>query len=252
MLKVAPVGSGDNVDWTKIKTKHFLFTRMGDREVASLVRLLCLTAHLERVPKEDEIQQAHICGPKTLKRLHKRFESEGQSLDKVLAKVVEDVDKVTTKRLQGRNRQKTYRNSNASHNATDKIRLDKIRQDNITNRGVKFKEPTNQEVKDFFKEANIVWEHDRFYNFYESKDWFVGRNKMKKWQAAARNWIKKAREGAFKASSGQIVENPTRDRNNAPEPAKTTKNPPLKLESDPPPPEFKKMVKDLAAKKGIS
>jgi hypothetical protein len=29
----------------------------------------------------------------------------------------------------------------------------------------------------------------RFFNYYESKDWMVGKNKMKKWQAAVNNWI---------------------------------------------------------------
>ena len=29
---------------------------------------------------------------------------------------------------------------------------------------------------------------NQFYDFYESKNWFVGKNKMKDWQAAIRTW----------------------------------------------------------------
>lgn len=32
-------------------------------------------------------------------------------------------------------------------------------------------------------------EADKFINFYQSKGWMVGKNKMKDWRAAARNWL---------------------------------------------------------------
>jgi len=37
-------------------------------------------------------------------------------------------------------------------------------------------------------------EANKFYDFYESKGWVVGRNKMKCWKAAVRNWLKGAKE----------------------------------------------------------
>ena len=33
-----------------------------------------------------------------------------------------------------------------------------------------------------------------FYNYFESNNWMVGRNKMKDWKAAARNWHKRQQE----------------------------------------------------------
>ena len=238
------------MDWTKIKTKHFLFTCMGDRELASLVKLLCLTAHLERIPKVDEIRR--VCGAKTLEKLHKRFLSDGQSIDKVLAKVLQDVEKVTTKRTQGRVRQKTYRDRNASYNATDKIREDKIREDkSISNRG--FKKPERQEVKKHFTEIfRMPWEADKFYDFYESKGWFVGKNKMKVWKSAASNWSKNAREKAQRDSQPKVVERPDRSRNNASSIAKSPNSAPPVQHCDPPPPEFRQMIDKLASEKGVS
>ncbi len=31
---------------------------------------------------------------------------------------------------------------------------------------------------------------EAFWNFYESKDWMIGKNKMKKWQSAVITWVR--------------------------------------------------------------
>ena len=50
-----------------------------------------------------------------------------------------------------------------------------------------FIEPTLEEVQEYFeKDLNSSKDKAlRFYQFYGSKDWFVGKNKMKKWRLAA-------------------------------------------------------------------
>lgn len=56
----------------------------------------------------------------------------------------------------------------------------------------RFKAPTLQECMERFEEAgSSADEGEKFFNFYESKGWMIGRNKMKDWNAAARNWIKR-------------------------------------------------------------
>lgn len=35
---------------------------------------------------------------------------------------------------------------------------------------------------------------EQFVNFYESKGWMIGKNKMKSWQSAVNTWLVKARE----------------------------------------------------------
>jgi hypothetical protein len=37
-------------------------------------------------------------------------------------------------------------------------------------------------------------EAERFVNFYESKGWMVGKNKMKDWRAAVRNWARTSQQ----------------------------------------------------------
>tara|TARA_Y100001973_G_scaffold105337_1_gene178155 strand:+ start:886 stop:1581 length:696 start_codon:yes stop_codon:yes gene_type:complete len=69
-----------------------------------------------------------------------------------------------------------------------------IKQNKIKlNKSKIFKEPTPEQIEQHFQEKapslDIKTEAEKFYNFYASKGWMVGRNKMKSWQAAANNWI---------------------------------------------------------------
>lgn len=118
---------------------------------------------------------------------------------------VEGMEKV---REQGRKRVANYRErkklecnatSNVTSNVTvtqcnaiDKdidIDIDK-RKDipkGISKRKV-FAPPTVDEVRAYCQERGNTIDPQRFVDFYESKGWFVGKNKMKDWKAAVRNW----------------------------------------------------------------
>lgn len=48
--------------------------------------------------------------------------------------------------------------------------------------------PTLDEVKAYCEERNSSVDPERFFDFYQSKDWMVGKSKMKDWRAAFRNW----------------------------------------------------------------
>ena len=52
----------------------------------------------------------------------------------------------------------------------------------------KFVKPTLEEVEDFCYEQNLSIDPSQFIDFYETNGWMVGRNHMKDWKAAARNW----------------------------------------------------------------
>lgn len=55
-----------------------------------------------------------------------------------------------------------------------------------------FTPPNLEECMSTFEEAGSTTdEGEKFFNFYTSKGWMVGRSKMKDWKAAARNWIKR-------------------------------------------------------------
>ena len=53
----------------------------------------------------------------------------------------------------------------------------------------KFQKPTLNEIREFaFAENLSNLDCERFFNYYESNGWKVGRNSMKDWKATARNW----------------------------------------------------------------
>lgn len=60
----------------------------------------------------------------------------------------------------------------------------------IKPRTSKFKKPTEIEVKEYCKERKNTVDADKFINYYESNGWKVGKNSMKDWKAAVRNWEK--------------------------------------------------------------
>ena len=53
-----------------------------------------------------------------------------------------------------------------------------------------FTPPTEEDITAFFlSKASTKVEADKFRNFYESKGWMVGKNKMQKWKNSASGWI---------------------------------------------------------------
>lgn len=52
----------------------------------------------------------------------------------------------------------------------------------------KFSKPTLEEIKMYCIEQSKRIDPVKFYNFYESKNWYVGKNKMSNWKAAIASW----------------------------------------------------------------
>jgi hypothetical protein len=64
--------------------------------------------------------------------------------------------------------------------------------EDISKKAVKrFKPPTMEEITAYCQEKQNRVDPENFFNFYESKNWMVGKNKMQKWKAAMATWAKK-------------------------------------------------------------
>lgn len=59
----------------------------------------------------------------------------------------------------------------------------------------RFRKPDVFDVAKFASENGLAIDAQEFVDFYQSKDWFVGRNKMKDWRAAARRWARRNANG---------------------------------------------------------
>ena len=58
----------------------------------------------------------------------------------------------------------------------------------------RFTPPTEFEIKAYCREKGYSVDAARFIDYYASKGWMVGKNRMKDWKAAVRNWERGQRQ----------------------------------------------------------
>lgn len=75
-----------------------------------------------------------------------------------------------------------------------------------------FKKPTLTDIENYINEKDYNMSAESFYDFYESNGWKVGKNPMKDWKAAVRNWNRnetnkkpKYNDGTFKVDRSRII-----------------------------------------------
>jgi predicted phage replisome organizer len=124
----------------------------------------------------------------------------------------QNTDGLEKMKEQNRIRQSTYRNKqkllqdNVTNNVTDNadvtqcnaldidIEIDKDKDINNKKNSGRFTPPTPEEIKAYCIERNNRVDPERFFDFYSSKGWMIGKNKMKDWKAAVRTWEKDSKE----------------------------------------------------------
>jgi hypothetical protein len=78
-------------------------------------------------------------------------------------------------------------NNNVNDNVNDNVNVN----DNDNVKRKKFVKPTLEEIKNYCTERNNKINPNKFYDFYESKGWKIGKEPMKDWQACIRTWEQK-------------------------------------------------------------
>ena len=76
-------------------------------------------------------------------------------------------------------------------NSIDKNSIDK----NISNTK-KFTKPSIEEIQEYIQSRSSDVDPNRFYDYYESIGWKVGKNPMKDWKACVRTWERKIEKPA--------------------------------------------------------
>jgi len=148
--KLAEAGSGlspsrqslslkESMEWTKIKPQHYLSGNFTLTECGAMVKLIALTASIERMPTPREMR-AQV-PQATCKGLAAALQGTGTTLIQVLDKVLEDVENIKNKRDISRDTSRRYTQkkkekeavivsaNDVSSDTTDKSRVDKIRED---------------------------------------------------------------------------------------------------------------------------
>lgn len=67
-----------------------------------------------------------------------------------------------------------------------------INNNNIVKSNSVFKKPSIKEITNYCQERKNKIDPQTFNDFYESKGWMIGKNKMKDWKAAIRTWESKS------------------------------------------------------------
>ena len=67
----------------------------------------------------------------------------------------------------------------------------------------RFTPPLLKEVVDYVSEKGYSVDAEAFIAFYQSKDWFIGKNKMKNWRAAVVTWEKR-NNSSSRGSSNRV------------------------------------------------
>jgi len=97
----------------------------------------------------------------------------------------------------------TLVNNPSKEKLTDNTNIN-ITNTNLTdsNKKALFKKPTLDEVKNYciLRKNNI--DSEAFIDFYESKDWLIGKNKMKDWKACVRTWENREKKNPKSNSKG--------------------------------------------------
>ena len=80
--------------------------------------------------------------------------------------------------------------SDYSHRPPTEITIEKLLDRYPADKSIGFKKPTIDEVRAYCRERMNMVDADKWYDYYTSNGWKVGKNPMKNWKAAVRTWEK--------------------------------------------------------------
>ena len=114
------------------------------------------------------------------KLINIHFERDGKVIPHRIIKVFNKLNRVYNRE------QKGSKNSKGGYLENDKDNNTIL--NNTVNNNNRFKKPKIEDIESYCLERKNKINAERFFNYYESKGWMVGKNKMKNWKAAVRNW----------------------------------------------------------------
>lgn len=102
------------------------------------------------------------------------------------------------------NHNQTITKAEPNHNLNEKCEMRNEKGESNKREG-RFTRPTLEEIRSYSSSRGGKVNAEQFFAYYESNGWRVGKNPMKDWKAALRNWEQreKARSGTRKSFEGQ-------------------------------------------------
>lgn len=115
-------------------------------------------------------------------------------------------DEAKTKLKQSKNEAKTKRDRDR-----DRINIE-TKVSNGANKSTRFVPPSLIDVQEYIQKNNYLVDASTFIDFYTSKGWMVGSNKMKDWKAAVRTWQRKQRNTGNTSDIGVVLKDNSPDK----------------------------------------
>lgn len=72
---------------------------------------------------------------------------------------------------------------------------EKEKEKEVKKRASAFTPPTIDQVSDYCRERNNGVDPNKWWDFYQSKNWMIGKSKMSDWKAAVRTWEQRENHG---------------------------------------------------------
>lgn len=128
-----------------------------------------------------------------------------QSLDKLAE--IREKNRLRVQKYREKQKQLTCNVTEMLCNDVDKDKEEDIEidKDKENNKRKKFIKPTMEEVQEYCTQRNNNINPEHFIDYYEANGWKVGKNPMKDWKAALRNWEKRDKETSKQPTRKEIV-----------------------------------------------
>lgn len=118
-----------------------------------------------------------------------------------------------TKLKQSKNEAKTKRDRDRDRDKDrDRINIEDKSSNNGADKSTRFVPPTLTEVQDYIQKNSYSVDASTFIDFYTSKGWMVGSNKMKDWKAAVRTWQRKQKSSGNSSDIGVVLKDNSIDK----------------------------------------
>lgn len=184
---------------------------MSNEDIGIYIKLLCVQHQNGVIYQKD---MSKICMGHSEVMLKFQVDEKGNFFNARLREEIEKRLKYSESRRNNRNRKKDMNNisntyvahmENENENRNKDINLDKEGVVGETNQVAKIP-PDFKYVQEYFKIKGHPEEAERFYNYYQSNGWKVGKNKMKDWKAATRTWLINKKTYQKNGSNTEITE----------------------------------------------
>lgn len=165
---------------------------MSNEEVGIYIRLLCAQHQHGGLIEKESFNC--LVGDHKLVRAKFIESDEGFFNERLMKEMNKRLVKSTNLSLNAKKRWDKHCKSNAiAYNRHDPIENEN-ESENVIKDIKRFTAPAIVDVVAYCIERKNQIDPERFHNFYESKGWKVGNQKMKDWKAAVRNWEKQTKD----------------------------------------------------------